>query len=262
MKLQEIINKLHSIKDDYMETPGMSVLDTYHRHYPIVVKEGLIKTYPTESVVVAMAQLFNLSGASNGYGGNGHIKIKNHKESDEKIIIVLEPDKTELFDMINNHMLKYGWFLAEEDEAYKGPMTLVYEKKFGDRYSATDMLKKGGDKYLYHITSSKIAEKIKKQGFIPKTNTQYLITNPELRTQTEEGNRVYFFIEKPSELDIRSWGSVAVSRTGGEPVLITVNPEYVDNKVSFFVDPRWQKGVFTYEPIPPSAIVSIEKPED
>ena len=55
---------------------------------------------------------------------------------------------------------------------------------------------------------------------------------------------------------------MAVSRTGGEPVLITVNPEYIDNKVSFFADPRWQKGVFTYEPIPPSAIVSFEKPED
>ena len=262
MELNEVIKKIHSIKEDYMETPGTSVLDTYHRHYPITIQEGLIKTYPTESVVVAMAQLFDLSGASNGYGGNGRIKISKRGEPEEKIIIVLDNGKANLFDKVNNHMLKYGWFLGEENKSYNGVTTLVFEKKFGDRYSVSDILKKGNDRYLYHITSSKIAEKIKKQGFVPKSNTGYLIADKEFRVQPEEANRLYFFIERPTDFEINSWGSMAVSRTKGEPVLITVDPEVIDKKVSFFLDPRWKKGVFTYEPIPPSAIVSIEKAEE
>ena len=266
MELHEIIQKLHSIKDDYMETPGMSVLDIYHRHYPITIKEGLIKTYPTESVLVVMTQLFDLSGAGFGYGKNGSISLKRVSSglediSSDILIICLKKESAYLVDQINNHMLKYGWFLAS-DENDDGEVKLRYEKKFGDRYSAFDLTKRGRDKFLYHITSSKNAKKIKEQGFIPKSKTEYLISDKKFKVQPEESNRVYFFVEKPPKIAIDTWGSVAVSRTGGEPVLITVNPEYIDNKVSFFADPRWQKGVFTYEPISPSAIVSIEKPED
>ena len=262
MDLLEIIERLHSIKDDYMETPRTSVLDTYHRHYPITIKEGLIKTYPTESVALIMSQLFRLDGISLGYSGNGHIKIKERGTPDERIVITLDSDKRYLVDGINNHMLKYGWFLGEENEEDDGSAILSYEKKFGDRYSAKDILRRDDDKYLYHITSSKIAEKIKKQGFIPKSNTSYLIADPKLKQQPEEANRVYFFVEKPDKSAIKSWGSIAISRTGGEPVLITVNPENINDKVSFFADPRWEWGVFTYEPIPPSAIISIETIED
>lgn len=263
MEIDETIELLHGIKEDYLQTPGTSVLDTFHRHYPIVIKEGLIKTYPAESVVLVMSHLFDLYCGNSGYGKNGQIKLKKDEKessdfSEDRIIIVLNPVSDNLIDGINNHMLKYGWFMGEENENPDGSLVLVYEKKYGDRYSVDDILKKPGDKYLYHITSSKVAEKIKRQGFVPKSHTEFLIADKGLRAKAGERDRVYFFIERPSDFEVVSWGGMAVDRSGGVPTLITIDPEAIDKKVSFFVDPRWRNGVFTYEPISPSSIVNIE----
>lgn len=265
MDINEIIDLLHDIKEDYMQTPGTSVLDTYHRNYPLNIKEGLIKTYPTERVVLVMSHLFDLYCGNSGYGKNGRIKIKkdNYAEPDEeRIVIALENFAKNLVDGINNHMLKYGWFMAEENRNPDDSLVFVYEKKFGDRYSVDDMLKKPGDRYLYHITSSKVAEKIKNDGFVPKSHTGYLIADKEFRGQPDEANRVYFYIEKPTDFDIMSWGNVACDRSGGVPALITIDLEAISKNISFFVDPRWRKGIFTYEPISPEAIVNIETFED
>ena len=262
MDTDAIIKELHTITEDYISTPNTSVLDIYHRHYPLIITEGLIKTYPSESVVAIMSQLFDLSGGSVGYGGNGVINIKRKEigidgASEDTIVIGLNGEAKHLLKQINNHMLKYGWFLGEQEDGAH-IITLSYEKKFGDRYSVEDLAKKTGDKFLYHITSSKIAEKIKRLGFVPKSHTDYLIDNELFKIQPDEASRVYFFVEKPTHFDVTSWGSVAVSRTNGVPVVITVDPEAINKNVSFFADPRWRKGVFTYEPIPASAIVSIE----
>lgn len=266
MEIDDIIKDLHSITDDYQQTPNTSVLDSYHRHYPITISEGLIKTYPSESVVAIMSQLFDLSGGSTGYGGNGRIKLRRRDSgldgvSEDTIFITLKTEAKHLLKQVNNHMLKYGWFLGEQENGVNCVM-LSYEKKFGDRYSAEDLAKKSGDRFIYHITSSKIADKIRRQGFVPKTHTDYLIDDEAFTTQPEEANRVYFFVERPSDFDVTSWGSVAASRTGGAPVLITVDPSAINKNVSFFMDPRWKRGVFTYEPIPSYAIVSIEELEE
>ena len=259
MKLDELIDKLHSIKE--IETPGTSVLERWRKYYPFIIKEGLIKTYPDEAVAHIIAQLYKLKLDNWNYGENGKIFVGNKEHNDDgRIIIIIFNSKEEIFDGVNNHMLKYGWFLAEQEYKLEG-IKLIYEKKFGDRYSVDDILSKQGGKFLYHITSTKIAEKIKKQGFVPKSHTEEYLKGSKFKSGDDINNRIYFFIQEPDESFVRTWGSTAVSRTGGEPVLITVNPEFINKNVSFFVDPRWPMAVFTYEPIPPNAIYSIEEKE-
>lgn len=258
MKLDELIDKLHSIKE--IETPGTSVLERWRKYYPFIIKEGLIKTYPDEAVAHIIAQLYKLKLDNWDYGENGKIFVDNKEHDDSRIIIIIFNSKEEIFDGVNNHMLKYGWFLAEQEYKLEG-IELIYEKKFGDRYSVDDILSKQGGKFLYHITSTKIAEKIKKQGFVPKSHTEEYLKGSKFKSGDDINNRIYFFIQEPDESFVRTWGSTAVSRTGGEPVLITVNPEFINKNVSFFVDPRWPMAVFTYEPIPPNAIYSIEEKE-
>lgn len=260
MEIKEITDLLHTIRET--ETPNTSVLEKWRKHYPFVITEGLIQSYPEESVAHTIAQLYNLTLGSWEYGDNGRIKVKDGAGNNGKrILISLTKEGMEFLDGINNHMLKYGWFLAEQEYTFEG-MRVVFEKKFGDRYSVADLLKKPGNKFLYHITSSKIAEKISRQGFVPKSHTEeYLKTSDAFKNGDDVNGRVYFFIVKPDDSMVRTWGRVACSRTGGEPVLITVNPEFIDKNVSFFMDPRWANGVFTYEPIPPSAIYSIEECE-
>lgn len=260
MVLEEIIQNLHSIKDDkFFDTPNTSVLDKWHKLQPFTIKEGLIKTYPSTAVAHTIAQLFELNIDNWDYGKNGKIWVKKERSSEEERIYVELKSGSEGFsEGVTNYMLKYGWFFAEQEYVLNG-IRLIFEKKFGDRYSASDILKRVGDKFLYHITSSKIAEKIKKEGFVPKTHTDDYLKGSVFKDSDDIKNRVYFFIEKPDESMVRTWGSVAVSRTGGEPVLITVNPEFISKDVSFFVDPRWARAVFTYEPISPFAIYSIDE---
>lgn len=88
MKLNELIDKLHSIKE--METPGTSVLERWRKYYPFIIKEGLIKTYPDESVAHIIAQLYKLKLDNWNYGENGKIFVgdKEH-DNDDKIIIII-----------------------------------------------------------------------------------------------------------------------------------------------------------------------------
>ena len=87
MVLEEIIQTLHSIKDDkFFDTPNTSVLDKWHKLQPFTIKEGLIKTYPSTAVAHTIAQLFELNIDNWDYGKNGKIWVKKERSSEEERI--------------------------------------------------------------------------------------------------------------------------------------------------------------------------------
>lgn len=246
-----------------MERMGETVVslqpfDILTDNQPLLIKEGLIMSYPTEHVMQAIADNNNLTiaGKSNteimsnlrGTGDvkNGDIKIVRPNGNDENLLVTLK-GKDETFNKINSHMLKYGWVNYRTDEN-EGEYKFYFEKKFGDRFTVKK-LAKVTDK-IYHVSSARVAQKILNQGLIPK---------PSKTPGFENEPRIYFRVDIPSrELAddlVRMKGDLSPAK------VFEVDLAKINQNQSFFFDSRWVNSVFTFEPIPPDAIRLMEKDE-
>lgn len=123
------------------------------------------------------------------------------------------------------------------DEVEPEFLLLVFEKKYDEVI--------GAPKFVYHITDEKYLNKIKSTGLTPKTKSK-LATHPE---------RIYVALDKEDALDL--WGKMKTFISSGKGVLLTIDTEKLDN--TFYNDPNFQnKGVYTYNNIPPQSIINIE----
>ena len=217
---------------------------------PLLIKEGLIMSYPTDRVVDAISSLYHLtiSGSKNNPNydklrGNeeeaGDISIKRPNGKDEVIVVSL-PSKDDVFDGINAHLLKYGWVNYRTDET-SGGYEFYFEKRFGDRFSVKQLLKVT-DK-IYHATSSRLVKKITSQGLTPKESKTPGFDNEP---------RIYFRVDMPSK-DMAE--DLARMKGDNSPaVVLEIDLAALKPSQSFFFDPRWPNSIFTFEPIPPTAI--------
>jgi hypothetical protein len=215
---------------------------------PLIIKEGLIMTYPTESVVAAIAEHNGLSingknintlSALKGKEPSGDIRVSSENGEDEIIVVTLLKG-SDKFDGINAHMLKYGWFNYRTDE-YDDRLEHMYEKKFGDRFTVGQLLNLT-DK-IYHITSSVLRKKISSQGLVPKESKTPGFSNEP---------RVYFRLDVPTK---GMAGDLMNMKFSNEPpVVIEVDLRKMNPSQAFFFDPRWINSIFTFEPIPVNAI--------
>lgn len=207
-------------------------------------------SYPTDRVVDTISSLYHLTTSGNKNNpiydklrGNeeetGDISIKHPNGKDEVIVVSL-PDKGEVFDGINAHLLKYGWVNYRTDETANG-YEFYFEKKFGDRFSVKQLLKVT-DK-IYHATSSRSIKKITSQGLIPKESKTPGFDNEP---------RIYFRVDMPSK-DMAE--DLARMKGDNSPsVVLEIDLMKLNSSQSFFFDPRWPNSIFTFEPIPPSAV--------
>ena len=225
---------------------------------PLLIKEGLIMTYPTDSVVKAVADHNNLSvngkwksGISGIIDGvetspSGDIRIERPNGKDDVIVVIL-PKNSDVFNNVNAHMLKYGWYNSRTDE---NDVTFEYsfEKKFGDRFTARQ-LRKMTDK-IYHVTSSKLRKKIISEGLIPKESKTLGFSNEP---------RIYFRPDLPSKDMARNFMDLKLD--GEPPIVVEVDLGRLNPDQAFFFDPRWKNSIFTFEPIPNTAIKIMEEDE-
>ena len=235
--------------EDNIRTP----FDVVYMLKPFLVKEGLIKTYPTDKVVKSIANNFNFSVdgvVKDGLdlwslrGGekpeiNGDISIIKPNGVDEMIVITLKNE--EYYQSLNNHLLKYGWFNSRTDDV-DGSLKHFYEKKFGDRFTAGQLL--NITDRIYHITSSVLKKKILDQGLIPK----------ESKTPGFENEpRIYFRPDLPSIDDVSEL-NVMKGVFNAPAMVVEVDVKKLKTTHAFFYDSRWTNSIFTFEPIPVEAI--------
>ena len=225
---------------------------------PLLIKEGLIMAYPTDSVVKAIADHNNLSvngkwkngirGVMNGIETrpSGNIKIERPNGKDDVIVVTL-PKSSDAFNNVNAHMLKYGWYNSRTD-VNDDTFEYSFEKKFGDRFTA-GQLRKMTDK-IYHVTSSKLKKKIISQGLIPQESKTLGFSN-------EPG--IYFRPDLPAKDLARNFMHLKLD--GEPPIVVEIDLGGLNPGQAFFFDPRWKNSIFTFEPIPNTAIKIMEEDE-
>jgi len=225
-ELKEILSLMKRIGENVSE-------DTYHldmvfENYrlPVIIQEGLIKSYDVDSVIAFISKAFGLK--NNIYKGIG-------QNNCEKIIIQIPKD----FDNKNKldyYLNKYGWFLSREDEENEY-IKLNYEKKY-DEFMYSFQIKMS-TQYLYHVTDEKNVDNILKKGLKPKSKT-----NSDGYMNNE---RVYLYLNEPDKTEML----ISVSKN---PITLRINLDKMNKTTKFYFDPRIENAFYTYEPIPNSAI--------
>lgn len=215
---------------------------------PLIIKEGLICSYPMESVICSIAQLFKLevggspSGVFMDYNGRIMQAIANPET--DFIKVILKKSAADKKTSMDNHFLKYGWYNSRIDDN-DGYLILWYERKFGDRFTARQL--RNITQYIYHITSIRLKKKIQKEGLIPKASKSIGF---------EYNERIFFNLEKPSRGEAQEFQAMKLD--GSLPIVLEVNLEKLSPQQAFFFDARWMNSIYTFEPIPPTAIKSMD----
>lgn len=216
---------------------------------PFFINEGLISTYPSDRVISFLSKAFNLKKDEDenelslsdkmnnriNHEYNGEIYLNKQENETETITLVLY-DKTS-FNDINFYMKKYGWnLLSEEGDKY------TYEKKF-EVETITNLLIAHGINQLYHITTEKVVNKILKQGLVPKARNDNGFINNE--------SRIYFKTREPDENDVENFSAYKFEE---ELVVLAIDLEKINKTTKFYYDSRLGNSLYTYEPIPNTAI--------
>lgn len=241
---EELYNILEMMKRIGEDLPNFSEYDVIMNKCPLIIKEGLIKTQPTSLTVDSLKINFNLfddndKNVGNNY--NGKIKVISINEKSEVIVITLF--NNDIITKIKEKCLVYGWInYRTEDNKY------YFEKRFGDRFSASQLLNM--TKKIYHITSSTLINKIKKEGLIPKESKTLGFENEP---------RIYFRLDIPSKEQAHELNLMKFNFA--PPAVFEIDVNKLNKNQSFFYDSRWLNSIFTFEPIPINAIRLMEQNE-
>lgn len=242
---------------DLMNRMGENIneMDTWEKiilETPIIISEGLIKTYDTSLVINAMSSIFklrkngkrpeisllNILGKDDIYIGD--IFLKNGSNGEEEIKIILYKND-DFIKLIERKMEKYGWSLYREEKGSDNRTEFIFEKKFPTHFLTKNLLKYTNK--IYHQTTVKLLDKITKQGIIPKTSK-----SPGFQNEP----RIYFWLNVPNDENI-------INARGVENVInIEINLEKLNKNHIFYIDNRMGDAIYTKEPIPPTAINDIK----
>lgn len=214
------------------------------RNIKLPLTEGLIRTYPREKTINYIKDLFNLT-----YEEIYPIDAENGMEQ----IGIRVPIVGDNFNKIEKAFNLCGYYLGhpkksmlEKNKIYE----LQFEKKFDGNIA--DVLRKK-EKYIYHITPSYNAEKIKQIGLTPKSRNS-LFDYPD---------RSYFIIG--SAYGIIPYvarmlnDNLENQKNQGKFAAIRFNLEKIKKNTRFFFDPNAKYSIYTYENISPNAIDGIEE---
>lgn len=123
------------------------------------------------------------------------------------------------------------------DEVEPDFLIFNFEKKYDEIIDVPE--------FIYHITDIKYLNKIKSIGLTPKTKAK-VSDHPE---------RVYFSLNKKYALNLWEKMKIFVQKEKG--IILTIDTKGLDN--TFYNDPNFaNKGVYTYNNIPPTNIINIE----
>ena len=241
-KINEIISFMKRMGED------IDISSNYYLYLenfkpPVVIEEGLIKSYDAKCVIGFMSRFFNLK--TEGEGGlsllkmvgkeetfNGEIKRCHGQNDTETIAVKLYDDS--ILPKLNYYFKKYGWFNSRVDNN-----EYLYEKKFDEVIKAFQLLEYTSK--LYHITEKKNESNILKKGLRIKTATN--------QNGYMNGERIYLFLNEPSDIEMLMLSP--------RNILIEVDITKLPETYEFYFDPRMKNALYCYENIPQQAIKVI-----
>lgn len=247
-QIKKILNELKEARDTYYR-----MLD---KKAPFFINEGLIKTYPTKTVIDVLANLFHLKKRDfrgidiSGTRYIGEIWQKEW-ENGEELISVIVPKDEPLLDSLEKYFHKYGWIKILTNDIGDGMIEVDFEKRFSGVINADTLLVWGANK-IYHIAPLSLKSRILRNGLVPNSS-KALINSPD---------RLYLFVNEPEKHEIATWALSYIEPKhlpGNTGVcLCSVDLQDIDKNLQFYFDPRMANAFYSLEPISPE-VVHIEQ---
>lgn len=223
---------------------------------PILIKEGLITTYPIERAVETFARVYHLFITNPEKKENDSYMVMSDYDSGKRkykgtILItpsgrinIITGDGERNRKEIDQYMNKYGYFLSFEKEYLDNWREFYYDKKFDE--DMTEMVHK--IEYIYHICPQKLKEKILKQGLTPHESKW---------KQFNYRHRCYFFLKNDK---LSNWASHFKFHKKDEPYMcLKIDVSMLPEDMKFYNDPKIENGVYTLQGVPPEAITIIRE---
>lgn len=247
-QIKKILMELNEYRGTYY-----SQLD---RKAPFFINEGLIKTYPTKTVINIVADIFHLKKRDfhgidiSGTQYIGEIWQKEWNNREELISVIIPKDKS-LLDSMEKHLYKYGWIKILTDDIGDGMIEVDFEKRFSGVINADSLLAWGAEK-LYHIAPLSLKNRILRNGLVPNSS-KALINSPD---------RLYLFVNEPEIFEIATWALSYIETKhlpGNTGVCLwSVDLHDINKNSEFYFDPRMANALYSLEPISPD-VVHIEQ---
>lgn len=153
---------------------------------------------------------------------------------------------------VKHRMETCGYFLCKRPQLMASGIVYQFEPKF-----STDITHELVSGKLYHMTNKIYLKKIMKYGLTPRSKNSsysypdriYLMRYIDKQVINQLSN-----VRKARERNIIQGQN---PEEKNEYVLLTIDTDRLSDNVRFYADPM-SRGVFTYNNIPPSAIVDIQ----
>ena len=218
------------------------------------INEGLIKTYPIDKTKNFIIKKYGLSG------DQIQISQMNNGILSVDVIGIILPNSVSknIIGNIKHDLRTCGYFINQAPIAISNTnfFIMVFEPKFSQEIS--DIIKRKYQ-YLYHQTPQIYIKKIIKNGLIPKSNNA-LFFYPD-RTFLMVGDKL-----NPKQIDAlkniqkerNTHINVKNPLEKKEYSIITIETSKLPSDIMFYCDPLAHGAIFTYDNIPPNAIINIE----
>ncbi len=232
--------------------------------YKYFIKEGLIKSYPAETVKRLINSLPHFESVIPPAFSKYYIGYSNSLY----VNIELIPDVDIINDILTSFiriLVSCGYYISVFDDGSK----LNNSKMINDdndyildilTQQINDRIQKGKKKlqlaiepkydceitieqlpqYIYHATGSKYLEKIKKIGLSPKSQSK----------KSYHPERVYFGLTKDYTKNL--------GRMLESEIILEINTSgMTEPRYRFFIDPNSEEGIYTYSNIEPAKIKQL-----
>lgn len=219
-----------------------------------IIGEGLVKTYPIDKSINYIVRKYGLR--------EKQIQLKTLDNGIKPINVILailpnSIDGNTLGD-IKHDFQTCGYFdhQAPKQVPNTNYFFIIFEPKFSQDISE---FVRQSYQYLYHSTSTIYLDKIAKNGLIPKSKNS-LFLYPD-RTFLMVGNKL-----NNKQLNVLKNVQNARNKhvdtnnpiENKEYALITIDVSKLPTDIRFYCDPTAYGAIFTYDSIPPQAILSID----
>lgn len=216
----------------------------------LMLKEGIFATFPIDTTIKYLRRHFKIPeamiGKSIGSDGNERINvtiatINNNYEVLKRIMHLCGYYRA--YPSCNDNDIPKNKWVTFQFEPCKPP---------------ADTTVLNGETTLLHITRSERAEKIIRQGFVPKSKNSSFRYPERIYflkgSMKDKWTQVASMLCAAAETAIYSDGKLLRRQYS----CITVEINKISKNIEFFADANFKGGVYTEEYIPPSAIVSVE----
>ena len=217
------------------------------------IDEGLIKTYPPQKTKDYVIRKYDLD--------DNQVQIQpidNGIMTTEFIcIIVPKSIDNNTIGSIKHDMKTCGYFLNRpqkqiENTPYIG---LVFEPKFSKDIS--DIVREKY-KYLYHSAPKIYLESIKEKGLVPKSKNSLFLYPDRTFLMTGDWLTNTQVNALKNIQDVRSRNANRKNpKERMEYILIKLQVSKLPPDIKLYCDPMTQDAIFTYDNIPPNAIIDI-----